>query len=312
MMETGYVWIITDPFTSLVHSLNASTISSMQGIIGVKSYFPETGHQYEDFYLKFRQKFSLENPQEFNNEPGIFAVHAYDAAWTVALAMSQTNSKGGQVLLDKILVDNFTDLSGKKQFNDQKLAPLQPFQIINVMGKGYKEIGFWSDGYGFSKDIGPNATYNCSMKELGQVFVARKTLGHSKRMGPCQQVRNSNAVVGYGAGSFLRNYLQEVLQFHHSKIRQFSELEEYAEALRRREIAAAFLEVSCIQNFPCKAFPKGSPILPSVNKVLLDLFETGKVRELESKMLASEQCEDIEPDGETSSLSPNSSGPSSH
>ncbi|KAJ1423134.1 Receptor, ligand binding region [Sesbania bispinosa] len=89
MMEKDSVWITTGPFTSLVHSLNASTISSMQGIIGVKSYVPEIGHQYEDFYLKFRQKFSLDNPQESNNEPGIFAVHAYDAAWTVALAMSQ-------------------------------------------------------------------------------------------------------------------------------------------------------------------------------------------------------------------------------
>jgi ionotropic glutamate receptor len=38
MMEKDYVWITTDPITSLVHSFNASTISSMQGVIGVKSY----------------------------------------------------------------------------------------------------------------------------------------------------------------------------------------------------------------------------------------------------------------------------------
>lgn len=175
MMETGYVWIVTDPFTSLVHSLNASTISSMQGVIGVKSYFPEIGDKYDDFYIKFRQKFSSENPQEFNNEPGVFAIRAYDAAWTVALAMSQTNnSKRGHVLLDKILLTNFTGLSGEIQFKNQRLAPLasRTFQIVNVIGKGYKEIGFWSDGVGlgFSNDIGQNATYSSSMKELGQVL----------------------------------------------------------------------------------------------------------------------------------------------
>lgn len=170
MMEKDYVWIITDPFTSLVHSLNASTLSSMQGIIGVKSYLPEIGKQYEDFYLKFCQTFSQENPGEFNNEPGIFAAHAYDAAWSVALAMSQTNSKGGQVLLDKILANNFNGLNGKIQLTDHKFAPADTFQIINLIGKGYKEIGFWSDGLGFSNDIGENATYNCSMKELGQVL----------------------------------------------------------------------------------------------------------------------------------------------
>ncbi|KAK7272564.1 hypothetical protein RJT34_29241 [Clitoria ternatea] len=170
MMEKNSVWIIADPFTSLVHSLNASALSSMQGILGVKGNFPVIGHQYEDFCLKFRQKFSSENPQEFNNEPGIFAAHAYDAAWTLALAMSKTNNKRGQVLLDKILLYNFTGLSGKIQFNGQKLPPSHTFQIINVIGNGYKEIGFWSDGLGFSNHIGQNATHFSSMKELGQVL----------------------------------------------------------------------------------------------------------------------------------------------
>ncbi|KAG4960756.1 hypothetical protein JHK87_037389 [Glycine soja] len=549
MMEKGYVWIITDPFTSLVHSLKASTISSMQGIIGVKSYFPEIGVQYEDFYLRFRRKFSSENPQEFNNEPGIFAARAYDAAWTLALAMTQTDNKGGQILLDNILLNNFTGLSGKIQFTDQKLDPSNTFQITNVIGKGYKEVGFWSDGLGFSNNIGQNATtFNSSMKELGQVLWPGRPWGNprgwtpptsdkplrigvpvlatlkqfinviqdqtentstfqgftidlfrstmellpyhlpykfypfndtydnlvkqvylknfdavidvtiisyryqyaeftqpytdpgvvmvvplksklahrtwlfmkpytktmwalilamiiyngfilwmlerrhnpeirgsmlnqtgsmawlaltplikldgdrlhsnlskmamvvwlfvvliitqtytanlasmltAERLEPTiddiDQLRNSNIKVGYGTGSFLKNYVQKVLQFHPANMRHFGALEEYAEALRRKEIGAAFLEVPAAKIFLAKyckefiqagplykiggfgfAFPRGSPFLPSVNKALLDLFETGRVRELENKMLASEQCEDTELDGEAGSLSPNS------
>ncbi|KAB2614858.1 glutamate receptor 2.8-like [Pyrus ussuriensis x Pyrus communis] len=46
MMEKDYLWITTDPVTSLVQSFNASTVSSMPGIIGVKCYFPESGNQF--------------------------------------------------------------------------------------------------------------------------------------------------------------------------------------------------------------------------------------------------------------------------
>ncbi|KAJ1423135.1 Ionotropic glutamate receptor [Sesbania bispinosa] len=77
------------------------------------------------------------------------------------------------------------------------------------------------------------------------------------------QLRNSNAVVGYSIGSFLKNYLQEVLQFHPTNIRQFGALEEYAEALRRKEIAAAFFELPAAKIFLakyCKSISKGFSI----------------------------------------------------
>ena len=38
------------------------------------------------------------------------------------------------------------------------------------MGKSYRELGFWSNGLGFSESINENAIYSSSMKELGQVF----------------------------------------------------------------------------------------------------------------------------------------------
>ncbi|XP_027927943.1 glutamate receptor 2.8-like [Vigna unguiculata] len=548
MVEKGYVWIVTDPLTSLVHSLNSSIISSMQGIIGVKSYFPEIGLQYEDFYFKFRKKFSSENPHELNNEPGIFAARAYDAAWTLALSMIQANNKKDQTLLDKILLNNFTGLSGKIHFSDQKLDPSDTFQIINVMGKDCKEIGFWTNGLGFSNIIGQNAAFNSSMKELGQVLwpgrpwgtprgwtlpssdnplrIGVSVLGTLKQfitviqdqtentttfqgftidlfnatmkllpyylpykfypfndtydnlvkqvylknfdavidvaiisyryqyaeftqpytdpgvvmvvplkskvdhrawlffkpftksmwvlilamviyngfilwmlerrhspeitgsmlnqtgtmawlaltplikldgdklhsnlskmvmvvwlfvaliltqtytanlasmltaeqleptIDDVDQLRNRNIKVGYSSGSFVKHYVQEVLQFHPENMRNYGELEEFAEALRRKEIGSAFLEVPTAKIFVSKycnefiqarpsykiggfgfAFPRGSPFIPDVNKALLDLVETGKVRELENKMLALEECEDTDVNGETASLSPNS------
>ncbi|XP_061374693.1 glutamate receptor 2.6-like, partial [Gastrolobium bilobum] len=365
--------------------------------------------------------------------------------------MTQDNSKGGQVLLDKILLNSFIGLSGKIQFTDQKLAPSHTFQIINVIGNGYKEIGFWSDGLGFSNSIGQNATYSCSMKELGQLLWPGRpwdtprgwalptsdkplrvgvpalatlkqfiniTQDHSENTTSFQgftidlfratvellpyhlpyklyafndtydnlvkqvYLKNFDAAIdvtiisyryqyaeftqpytdpgvvmvvpikskaGHRAwlfvkpftktmwiliaamiiyngfvlwmlerhhwpelkgsmlnqtgtmawlaltplisfnGSFLQKYPQEVLHFQPAKIKQFSSLEEFAEALRRKEIAAAFLEVPWAKIFLSKyckefiqaepmykfggfgfAFPRGSPYLPSVNKALLN------------------------------------------
>lgn len=70
----------------------------------------------------------------------------------------------------KILLSDFHCLSGKVQFVDNKLAHAHIFQIVNVMGKSYRELGFWSNGLGLSESINENAIYSSSMKQLGQVF----------------------------------------------------------------------------------------------------------------------------------------------
>ncbi|XP_048321136.1 glutamate receptor 2.7 [Ziziphus jujuba] len=171
MMENGYVWIATDPFTSLVHSFNSSIISSMQGVLGVKRYISEDSDPFRYFDNRFRKRFRLEHPEEDNYEPGIFAVQAYDAAMTVAYAMKKSSKLGGQNLLENILQSKFQGLTGKVEFStNQKLPPADIFQIINVMGKSYRELGFWSEKSGFSVSLGENAKNCSSMGDLGQVF----------------------------------------------------------------------------------------------------------------------------------------------
>jgi ABC-type branched-subunit amino acid transport system substrate-binding protein len=170
MTEKDYVWITTNPITSLVHSLNVSTISSMQGTVGVKSYYPQQDPHFIKFHTRFRKKFSLENPDEDNREPGTSAMQAYDVVRTVCLAMRES-SNGGQQLLDKIMLSKINGSYGRSvQFIDRKVAPAQIFQIINVIGKSYNELGFWSYGKGFSKTTGDRAPYNTSMRHLKRVF----------------------------------------------------------------------------------------------------------------------------------------------
>ena len=168
-MEKEFVWITTTIFTNLIHSVNASTIATMmQGIVGVKSYFSYSDSHFKDFQLRFRKRFSLEHPEESNHEPGVYAVQAYDALWMLAQAMSE--GKEEELLLEKILHSNFHGLSGKVHFMNQNVAPTLIFQIINIIGRSYRELGFWSDSVGFLENIDDSANQSLSMKDLGQVF----------------------------------------------------------------------------------------------------------------------------------------------
>lgn len=55
-----------------------------------------------------------------------------------------------------------------------------------------------------------------------------------------------------------------------------------------------------------QVFPRGSLLLPDVTKALLNVSESGRLRYLENRMIASEKCSDGELVDEMSRLSPSS------
>ncbi|CAA3015371.1 Uncharacterized aarF domain-containing protein kinase At4g31390, chloroplastic [Olea europaea subsp. europaea] len=140
----------------------------MQGVVGVRDSFLETGPDFRSFFSRFLQIFGRKYPEERHHEPGIFALQAYDAVRTVGLAWNQGEVNSGRQLLESILKTDFDGLSGKIQFTQQKLEPATRFQIINIIGKGYRELGFWT-GKGFSSSI-DDGVYNSSMESLGHVI----------------------------------------------------------------------------------------------------------------------------------------------
>lgn len=77
-----------------------------------------------------------------------------------------------------------------------------------------------------------------------------------------ETLQRANALVGFGRGSFVKRYLEEVLHFRAENIRNYSTPHDYAEALRKREIAAAFLEVPFVKIFLarfCREFMVSGP-----------------------------------------------------
>ncbi|WOH13543.1 hypothetical protein DCAR_0833053 [Daucus carota subsp. sativus] len=127
-----------------------------------------------------------------------------------------------------------------------------------------------------------------------------------------ETLKTNNAKIGYGKGAFVARYLKEVLGFKSDNLKNFSSPQEFAHALKTGDIEAGFLNGSYklfLAKY-CKsfvlagptykvggfgfAFPKGSPMLNDVNKALLEVFESGKLRELEDKMIGAERCVEVD------------------
>lgn len=170
MMGKGYVWIVSNDIASLLDSVDSSVLSSMQGVLGLKTNFDDTNKSFRDFKLKFRRKYALVYPEEEKLNPSVFALRTYDATQALARAMQDLQDKfSSKELLENILSSNFQGLSGKISFNNQsKQSNEETFQIINVVGKSYRELGIWSPELGLSGNFVKHI--NGSTEEWGAVY----------------------------------------------------------------------------------------------------------------------------------------------
>ncbi|KAK9085451.1 hypothetical protein Sjap_025862 [Stephania japonica] len=191
MLEKEYVWITTNGISDFLDSVNDSGVSSMQGVLGVRNYYPKNTSEFRDFSSRFRSRFHAEHPFESISEFGISRLEAYDAAWAMALAMEEKmvssrtcnctdrmSTAGGVPpsgwnLLNRITSSNFKGLTGEFLFTQLgNLPQFQTFEIINVVGKSYRELGYWREGFDFFESFNGERIVNnsTSMGVLGQVF----------------------------------------------------------------------------------------------------------------------------------------------
>ncbi|GMI82318.1 GLUTAMATE RECEPTOR 2.7, glutamate receptor 2.7 [Hibiscus trionum] len=178
--ESGLVgadsaWIVTETISSYLDSFNSSVISSMEGTLGIKTYYSEDTSPYKSFYPKFRTSFRNEYDEEDNFEPGLNALRAYDSIGIIMQAKRDESSPRG--LLRNIISNNFTGLSGEICFGEGKLSHDPILRIVNVVGKKYKELDFWLPGIGFSRNPVEN-------NETGsEVLVSRVTWPGDPKLG---------------------------------------------------------------------------------------------------------------------------------
>ncbi|GLT68934.1 hypothetical protein SLA2020_411240 [Shorea laevis] len=135
LVEDDSAWIIADNIANLLHSVNDSVLSSMEGALGIKTKY-YSGNK--DFYALFRKKFRTNYPDEHNSDPGIYAVRAYDSIRIVTQAIEKMTSTP-KMLLDNMLSSNFSGLSGKIHFEEGQLSDTPMSTIINVVGNNGKD-----------------------------------------------------------------------------------------------------------------------------------------------------------------------------
>ncbi|KAL2475273.1 Glutamate receptor 2.7 [Abeliophyllum distichum] len=156
LMDRDSVWILTDSISDLLDSVDPSFISFTQGAIGIKNYYSESTREFLDFKDQFQKNFRLEYPDEDNSDPGIHALKAYDSITAIAEAvkgLGRENTSNPKLLLNEIQSNNFIGLSGEILFRGGKLERKSTFKIVNIVGKRYKELGFWSSKFVFSGSL---------------------------------------------------------------------------------------------------------------------------------------------------------------
>ena len=186
MMSKGFVWIITDGLANLIDSLNPSVVEAMNGALGVESYVPKS-IELDNFTMRWYMRSRNDHPNDPTLKLSIFGLWSYDTIWAVAKAAEKAkvteakfqrppalknytssktleNSRNGPAVLKAILQTKFEGLSGYFDLSDGQLQ-VSMFQIINVVGKAHRVIGFWTAQNGISQQSDQrrsNTTYSTS------------------------------------------------------------------------------------------------------------------------------------------------------
>ncbi|XP_040381610.1 glutamate receptor 3.5-like isoform X2 [Oryza brachyantha] len=170
MMSSGYVWLATDWLTAVLDSSPpGKTTSILQGVVTLRHYTPDS-----DAKKSLMSRFAVRQNQSTSmNAYGLFA---YDAVWIAARAIDQLLADGsdvtfsddarlrgdnqtgstlrlgalkvfdqGEQLLGKMTLLNFTGVTGRVQFGDDRSLRDPAYEVLNVGGSGVRRVGYWSN-----------------------------------------------------------------------------------------------------------------------------------------------------------------------
>ncbi|XXG39207.1 hypothetical protein AAC387_Pa01g0228 [Persea americana] len=179
MMGNGYVWIATDWLSTVVDSspsLSMDTISSMQGVITLRQHTADSKLK-SDFVSRWSQLTRKRRARFL--KLNTYGLYAYDTVWMLAHAINaflsdggtisfsndsrlqaagggtlnleaMTIFDGGNLLLKEIYQTNRMGVTGLLQFDADRFLVRPAYDIINVVGTGIRNIGYWSNYSGLS------------------------------------------------------------------------------------------------------------------------------------------------------------------
>ncbi|XP_059449815.1 glutamate receptor 3.7 isoform X2 [Corylus avellana] len=178
MMTSNFVWLATDWLSTTIDSfslMNQTSLHILQGVVALRQHTPESSRK-RAFVSRWRQM--LEKGL-VSSELNTYGLNAYDTVWAVARSIDEFvkehrnitfsfNDKllrmksaefqlgklkvfdGGLLLLEKLSHTNFTGLSGKIQFNQDRNIVNGGYDVINIDQMAVHPVGYWSNTSGFS------------------------------------------------------------------------------------------------------------------------------------------------------------------
>ncbi|XP_065874583.1 glutamate receptor 3.7-like isoform X2 [Euphorbia lathyris] len=181
MMTNNYVWLATDWLSVTINSFSQSQINqtsfrALEGVVVLRQHIPES-RQKRNFMSWWRRE--MQQNGSMNSELNAYALQAYDTVWAAAYAidsfldqfenitfstvdelveMKQSELQlrelkvftGGDYLRELLLQVNFTGLSGRIRFNEDRNIESGGYDVINIENKSIRTVGYWSNNSGFS------------------------------------------------------------------------------------------------------------------------------------------------------------------
>ncbi|KAK4737526.1 hypothetical protein R3W88_001223 [Solanum pinnatisectum] len=204
MMSKGFVWIVTDSMADQLNLMDVSVIESMEGVIRVKPYVPKR-KKVKDFIQRWKMQFLEENSRIVDVELDVYGLWAYDSATVLAMAVEKSKirnatnleaigvSRDGPKLLQAILNTTFKESTNNllvAMHDMGSIAILQspPYHIINVIGNGAKDIGFWTRENGIVRKLNSRRGYSVSKENFGSIIWPDLTTNTTIVTGYCIDV----------------------------------------------------------------------------------------------------------------------------
>ncbi|KAM0864336.1 hypothetical protein ACQ4PT_043950 [Festuca glaucescens] len=180
MMSEEYVWVATDGVGGFMDRLSPEDVDAMQGVVSLQPYV-EVTDDVKNFSARLRVRSRLENPSDAGVvDLTLMRLWSYDTAWAIASAVEAADvpspafqtprqsttltdldrlgvSATGATLLKAVLAATFDGISGKFKLVDGQLQ-LAAYEVVNIIGKGARTVGFWTPESGISRDLIPGSS----------------------------------------------------------------------------------------------------------------------------------------------------------
>ncbi|KAF6177167.1 hypothetical protein GIB67_025504 [Kingdonia uniflora] len=327
-MKKDAIWIAADSVTSIFDTVGSSVLSTMEGVIGIKTYFSETNPSFKDFLIKFRKSFQSEYREEQTFEPGspIYQIvkvirkgYIELKFWSPEFGFSDSDlsTSNGESWTLKVhgSVENWPwGLLERGWVMPTELKPMN----IGVPGRTSFEKFVKMKGEDPTEErLQSNFSRSVILVWLFIVFILRfsyianlptmltveRLHSHSTDI---DYLRKNNSKVGCDGDSFILTYLKEVLHFLPENIMEIPSEYSYPDALNN---GSSFSGAPLRESLPLQilrriqgygtdlqiwrpwVFRKGSPFAADFSEAFLKLLESGNLTKLEDKwFIKSSKC----------------------